>query len=98
MEEHPVPDSEKMELRDNHRLGAGERDASADYPESYSETSLVRVRTGETGAVTGTGNRGRGAASSKQPGEVFGLRSHGARLRHADTAKVRVCAVVGDAN
>ena len=42
--EHPVPDSEKMELRDYRRLGAKERDAGQDYPESDSEASVVCVR------------------------------------------------------
>ena len=34
IERHPDPDSENMELRDNHQLGGKERDAAHDHPES----------------------------------------------------------------
>jgi hypothetical protein len=45
---HPARTSEKMELRNNRRLG-GERDAREDYPESGTEASLVCVPAGAPG-------------------------------------------------
>ncbi len=94
--EHPVPNSEKMELRHFHRLGAWERDAASDYPESGSEASVVRLRTGKIGAISGAGAGGRSTTSSEQSGQVFGLWEASARLRHARDETVRVCTVVGD--
>ena len=58
LREHPVPDSEKMELLDNDRLGAKERDATQDYPESSSETSVVRIWPCEVCAGCAADHRG----------------------------------------
>jgi hypothetical protein len=76
--EHPVPDSEKMELRDYRQLGAKERDAGQDYPESDSEAPVVRLRTGAPGPGSTTGAGGGGTTSSERT-SVFGVWERGTR-------------------
>ncbi|MDP6414175.1 MAG: hypothetical protein QGG54_03960, partial [Gammaproteobacteria bacterium] len=95
-EEHPVPGSEKMELQDYRQLGAEERDAGQDYPESNSEAPVIRLRTGSPDSTSRTGAGGEGKAARKRPREVFGVWERGTGLRHITSQAVRVRTAVGD--
>ncbi len=85
-----------MELQDYRQLGAEERDAGQDYPESNSEAPIVRLRTGSPDSTSRTGAGGEGKAARKRPREVFGVWERGTGLRHIASQAVRVRAAVGD--